>query len=237
MGLWISVYWLTAGGNDDRKLLVAVGNAGLTLAFGGVLGGLIKKLFDAWSDRADHHAATQAFYRNILDDLKSVYDEVERARLLIEAHKSAKTYGEQMRTMPDAVIKLRNIERALTPGFEGLRAQLQDDLSGLIAFLNGLIDEFRAHYIEVSRLQSMDEAVNRNRRTEAAKDSAQAAKVEVSSNAWARIQTFERLKVLRLAQGPDETDPDFVRYKAAFLDHIDNASETLRRRLDGSDQS
>jgi hypothetical protein len=39
-----------------------------------------------------------AFVMNVLSDLKSVYDRVARARILIPAHKSVKTYGEECET-------------------------------------------------------------------------------------------------------------------------------------------
>ena len=57
------------------------------------------------------------FYRNILSDFKSVYDRVEKARLLIEAHRTAITYGEQMRELIGGVVTLHNIKRALILNF------------------------------------------------------------------------------------------------------------------------
>ena len=232
MGLWFAIYWATKDWEDAPDLLISLGNAGLTLAFGGILGGLVRLLFDAWADRAAHRDATQTFYRNILNDLKSVYDDVERVRLLVEAHKSAKTYGAQMRALPDAITRLRNIKRALEPGFETLKDELEPVLVEMIEFLDDLMAEFRDNYLEVSRLQSLDEAINRQRRDAAAKDPAQAGTLQISARAWARIETLEKLKILRQAQSRDENDPDFKAYKAAFLRHLDKASAILRARLE-----
>ena len=88
IALWWRVYLDTNGGNDDRKLMVALGTSGLALAFGGVLGGIVKKLFDAWDDRKHALDARAAFLANLVDDFKTVYDMVERARFLITAHKA-----------------------------------------------------------------------------------------------------------------------------------------------------
>ena len=65
--LGIAVWGTTFGATDDkelhRKLLSALGAAGLTLAFGGVAGGFLTQLFKVWDARRTSLAAEQAFYR------------------------------------------------------------------------------------------------------------------------------------------------------------------------------
>src|SRR5438128_10688595 len=80
--------------DELRKALYA---GAVTLFFAGLLGGMLKVLLDdvAAAKRKREDAAT--FVINVLADLKSVYDRVARARVLIPAHKSVKTYGEEMR--------------------------------------------------------------------------------------------------------------------------------------------
>ena len=232
MGVWGGVYrnvdWPDGA---PSPMIVSLGNAGLTLAVGGVLGGIVKLLFDALAARRERHEATQVFYRNILDDLKAIYDEMERSRLLIEAHQSARTYGEQMRKLPDAVIRLRNIERALRPGFARLERELGDPLAGLTDFLTELLDEYRKRYIDISRLQSQDEATNAYSRKLVAEGKRDAHDVTLSTAAWDEIRTLPKLRTVRLAE-TGGTNPQSVAYKARFVDHIDDASRTLRRRLD-----
>ena len=96
--------------DELRKALYA---GAVTLFFAGLLGGMLKVLLDdvAAAKRKREDAAT--FVINVLADLKSVYDRVARARVLIPAHKSVKTYGEEMRGLIEARVQLRNVTRAL----------------------------------------------------------------------------------------------------------------------------
>lgn len=224
----------------QQKLVINAGTAGLTLAFAGVLGGFlgaqIKMLFDTYSaEQAEADAkreaarqkqsADQVFFRNILDDLKSVYDIVEHARLLIAAHKSAKTYGEQMRRLPDSVVVLHNIRRALRPGYSDVEADIRPQIDCCIGFLKDLMAEFRAHYLGASVRQQEYEArkqgyLDRLRKGEDPGEPPDPAKV------WAYLEELPHLAVLR-------SDEDFTQYEMRFLNHIDAASYALRGRLPG----
>ncbi len=233
MGLWAGVY-RHADSDEAEKLLLSLGNAGLTLAVGGVLGGILKLIFDRLAQHQADHDATQVFYRNILDDVKAIHDEVERSRLLIEAHQSAKTYGEQMRKVPEALIRLRNIERALKPGFPKLAQELKEPVRGLSVFLTALLDEYRTEYIGISRQQSQDEATNRHLRSQVAQNKITADQVTLSTEAWAEIEKLSRLTPLRLTKRKGK-DAHSVAYTERFLDHIDAASAILRKRLDAAE--
>jgi hypothetical protein len=94
----------------DVELRKAVYTGALTLFFGGLLGGMVKVLLDELASvkRTREDAAT--FVANVLADLKSVYDRVARAKILIPAHQSVKTYGDEMRDLITKVIVHRFAE-------------------------------------------------------------------------------------------------------------------------------
>lgn len=229
LGVWVGVFAVTRDDPAPHRLLSALATAGLTLAFGGVAGGLLTQAFRAWDERRTSLAAEQAFYRAILDDLKGVHDRVERARLLIEAHKSAKTYGEQMRILPEADIVLHNIRRALRPGFDDLEREIAGPVNACSAFLKSLTDEFRSAYKGISDAQSRDEAINAHQRAKLAKGEIGRADVVVADEAWQLIEKLPALDVLRDEARHDE-------YYVAFRWQIDLASFYLRNRLDGGNK-
>lgn len=89
-------------------------SASLVLLFGACFGGIVKLLLDQAVVEKRRRDDAEAFVVNVLADLKQVYDHVERARLLIPAHQSAKTYGDEMREDVTAeVVQLRNVIRSL----------------------------------------------------------------------------------------------------------------------------
>src|SRR5690349_16322032 len=114
---WYVVYLKTAGQNPPNALLLELGKSGLTLSLVTAVGGLLQWILKSRDSKREVEKETQNFYRNVLSDLKSVYDKVEKARLLIQAHRSAKTYGEQMRELIEGVVILHNVKRALNPEF------------------------------------------------------------------------------------------------------------------------
>jgi hypothetical protein len=92
----------------------------VTLIFAGLLGGLLKVLLDDVAAVKRKREDAAAFVTNVLGDLKSVYDRVARARVLIPAHKSVKTYGDEMRDLIEARVQLRNVTRALERRADGM---------------------------------------------------------------------------------------------------------------------
>ncbi|MEP6068121.1 MAG: hypothetical protein ABJ246_19965 [Paracoccaceae bacterium] len=235
LAIWYgAMRYIESSPPQDHGLVEKLGVAGLALAFGGVLGGvlagLVKLLFERWDDQKKQKEANQAFYRNILDDLKSVYDTVERSRLLVAAHRSAKTYGEQMRSLPDAVVTIHNIKRALKPGFSDLDQQLEAPLNCCSGFLKGLIFEFRDNYVEVSFEQSKYEAQKKAQLEKQAKAPDTPIKITSQSPAWNVISKLPELSVLC-------SDDRFEEYDVRFVCHIDAASHSLRNLLDDGTDS
>lgn len=274
LGIWAGVLGVSATYGFDKdstfhSIFVALGNAGLTLAVGGVMGGYIKRMFDrieegrAASQKAiarqeKLRAEEVSFHQGVLSDFKRVYDIVEHARLLIDAHKSAKTYGEQVRALPDAIIILHNIKRALEHDKSPIRDEVRETAQVLIRFLKQITSEFQEHYLMVSRLQSQDEANNRLKRALAA-ETTQEPPAEISALAWAEIRKLPRLLVLRhdcpyIDEDVVDTDLEALRaeasgwfgdaavpdkagallrrkYEVLFLDHLDQVSQSLRDQI------
>lgn len=224
VGLWGSMLWLTIGDDGPNRLLIHLGETGATLAVLTVLGGLVRAAFMEREETRQRDQAKLEFYRAVLADLKSVYDRVESCRLLVDAHQSAKTYGEQIRALVGAVITLHNIKRALDPEFPRLSAQLRDPIREMTAFIKDLLNEYRDHYKKISHLQVADEAWNKHFRERLAKAERSPSEYKPLARAWTEIQKLPKLAVLR-------DDKHFKSYEASFLKHLDAASATLRTRL------
>ena len=259
LGLWAGVSVFLLPSAELKKALASLANIGLVLAFGSVLGGLVTLVFGALGKLRDDRLARHEFIRNILADLKSVFDMLETARILIDAHQSAKTYGEQMRLLPEAIMKLRNILRALRPGFRDLEEELSVPLTHCITFLEKLLEEYKSSYKEVSRLQSIDERIETDLRVSiasaATRDLGSGSRDELerqreqlkqreepdqngnwpparylSNAAWSRISNDSKgFARLRVLRGLDESNA----YQTEFIDWLDLASYVLRARLPG----
>jgi hypothetical protein len=214
--------WLLPAGSD---LHVELRKAALTIVAGGFVGGVLKILLDdviaarrRWDDAA-------TFVTNVLADLKAVYDRVERARLLLPAHQSAKTYGEEMRDLIDARVRLLNVVRALKKRTDGLaqpvRAALEQDVVRMERFIEGLTTEFRDSYKEISRAQAAYESAVKKALD--AVDPRDVRAPEVRNEPWERILALPWTRVFVSA--------DATQYRAEFAAPLDHASLVLREEL------
>src|SRR5712692_6371217 len=86
----VGTYYFTRESLVELSKAFAVGAA--TLVFGALLGGVVTLLIADFDRRRVQRAAQLDFISNVLADLKSVYDRVDRGRTLIKAHQSARTY-------------------------------------------------------------------------------------------------------------------------------------------------
>lgn len=144
---------------SDAELSKIFAAAAATLFFGSLLGGVVSLLIADFDRRRLQRAAQLEFIKNVLADLKSVYDSVDRGRTLIRAHKSAKTYGDEMREFIAAGVKLRSVVRALDFDERGAPiAAIHAKVASMEQYLRKLIEEFEEQYKPVSRIQSLYEA-------------------------------------------------------------------------------
>jgi hypothetical protein len=151
-----------------------------TILIGGGLGGIINFIFE---EQKKHEEAVETrlrrmqesrdkrrqFRRDMRNTIQKVYDEVALARVLIKSHRSARTYGEQIRAliMPGDIalqdLKRQLIELQDEAPIEHL-AHLQVSLTYMAAYLKVLIEEFAQHYLDIANLQNYQDVLANRRR-------------------------------------------------------------------------
>jgi pimeloyl-ACP methyl ester carboxylesterase len=206
-----------SSGKPQEALFVA----STTLVFGALLGGVVKFLLEDLQRLRERRAENARFVKQMLDDLKSVYDRVERARILIRAQESALTYGNEMRDLINSAVQLRNISRAIDTTSDVLmeyREKLRRAIRQMTDYVDSLTDEFRDEYKEISDEQSAYEA-----NAEQARES---RKPLPSNKAWHDMRQLKRLAEFL---GLNSRSP--VHYKSDFEDMLDAATWILRAEL------
>lgn len=199
-------------------------SASLALLFGACFGGIVKMLLDQAVAEKRRRDDAAAFVANVLADLKTVYDHVERARLLIPAHQSAKTYGDEMREDVTAgVVQLRNVIRALQGRVAGVPGWLQDRVRPQVEtmkdYLIELTDEFRAEYKPLADLQRFHEQKADKLAKAFAEGSADVPQEKMPAFVWTAVERLPRLAEF-MQGGPG--------YETRFIGPLDAASEALR---------
>ena len=216
---------------DDLRL------ASITLVFVALIGGVVKLLLEHVQIAREQRAEQARFVQAVLDDLKSVYDRVDRARGLIRAHRSALTYGNEMRNLIEARVQLKNVERALdtTSGISAhARPGLEAAVGSMKSYLEWLNEEFEFEYKSISDEQKVYEA-----RVEKALEQLDAASPPpaIDNQPWRRILQLPRLsRFIQMSSegtsataGSDEVDQ--LQYDQDFLDELDKACLILREEL------
>ena len=219
--------------HDAPELSKLFATAATTLLFGSLLGGIVTLLIANFDRRRVQRAAQLDFIANVLTDLKDVHDQVDRGRTLIKAHRSAKTYGEEMREFIQARVKLQNVVRALQTDERrkpilgvGEKVRLMEK------YLRELLEEYEAEYKAVSLEQSIFEA--RLKRALEGLPSAERSVDTLPPNApWGKLERLERLKDFLLpVPAPESGSGESASYYVqSFLQPLDSASEQLRAAL------
>jgi hypothetical protein len=215
----------------DTELKKALQTASLTLIFGALLGGFVKLLLDDFDRGRQERAEHAEFLIRILSDLKSVYDRTERAKVLIPAHQSVMTYGNEMRDLIEARTRLLNVIRAIkvqdVSGVEGDWVPLQVHIETMEAYIRRLIDDFQDHYKELSATQSKYEAKIKAYVEKAEKDPLQAGQPP-DNKPWEKIKELDSIKdLLNL----DEKGMKETNYYKQFVSQLDHASDLLTKQL------
>ena len=213
--------------------------ASTTLIFVALLGGVVKLLLDDVQRGRERRDEQLRFVTALLADCRSVYDRVERVRILVAAHRSALTYGNEMRELIDSAVQLRNVKRALDSGTSGIREQ---QLSGvrlciesMEKYLNSLIDEFTTRYKPIADKQQIYEAMLTAQVKEAATALNRTFAIP-ENDAWLEILTLPRLKEFRDADSRQDAVTTTANsrpldYWRSFVGALDLASWLLRTEL------
>jgi hypothetical protein len=219
----------TRHANPDLSKLFAT--AATTLVFGSLLGGVVTLLIADFDRRRVQRAAQLDFIANVLSDLKGVHDQVNRGRTLIRAHRSAKTYGEEMRGFIEARVKLQNVERALrTDERSKPILEVRDHVLRMDIFLRLLLKEYEKEYKAVSLAQSIFEAQMKR----ALEGTAPVTSVEAlpENLPWTMLEKLDQLRDFLMPVGPIEHQAEIAStYVHNFLEPLDAASEQLRSAL------
>lgn len=156
--LWLASIDCSSWNSLDGELQ----KAAVTIFSGGVLGGLLKFLFDVVSIERDQRNDTVEFLRNSLNDLKSVYDHVDNSRVIMMAHDTLKVYEEEMVEINMALVKLRNVKRAFLFSANDLnecyRNRIVNHLEKIGEFLNGVVKEFSTNYSNIDKNNTRGDA-------------------------------------------------------------------------------
>ena len=202
--------------------------AAISLMFGALLGGVVKLLFEDFDLRRAQRAAQMDFISRVLGDLKGVYDAVDRAKTLITARRSAKTYGEEMLNLIEARVALKNVKRALeTDERKEPIASVLAHVEGMENYLSQLLREYEEQYKDVSLMQSIFEAqMKKALDPPPASDAIGGLPQNVP---WQRISSLPQLKDFLAVV--DRAGTPASRYRKEFLDSLDRASEILRAAL------
>ncbi|MCR5864131.1 hypothetical protein [Aquincola sp. J276] len=211
---------------DDGELRKTLYTAAITLVFAGLLGGLLKMQLDEVAAFKRRQEDAAAFVTHVLADLKGVFDEVARARILIPAHQSVATYGEEMRALILARVQLRNVIRALERRTDGIdeatRSEVTRQVRRMDHFVETLTTEFRDHYKALSDQQRGYEERARVLMKQFGEDLGQQVPPALPAFVW---QAISRLPRLADFMGPATA------YQAEFEAPLDEASAWLRDEL------
>lgn len=147
----------------------------LQIALVAVVGGVVKLVFSGYQAerarldrRLEHerqqHAALVEVQTDKARRLVEVANTLRRVPVLVEAHRSAKTYGEQMRTAIDARFELHRIRHEIdifgpADGNKAFAAwaEMRDLFRRMQDYLLALEQEFKRDYKRLSELQAAAE--------------------------------------------------------------------------------
>lgn len=221
IGLLIAFHFKAQHEELHKQLITA----SLALLFGACFGGIVKMLLDEAVAEKRRRDDAAAFVANVLADLKKVYDHIERARLLIPAHQSAKTYGDAMRDDVTAgIVQLRNVIRALQGRVAGvsdvLRERVKPKVKEMKRYLLELMDEFQAEFKHLADLQRFQESRAEKLAKAFADGSAETPQEQMPNFVWSDAKQLPRL---------DEFMQGGPAYQQSFIQPLDAASAELRK--------
>lgn len=147
---------------DTPKWVPELAKSMMGFSFTAIIGGLMKLLFDEYQKIRQYDEKTREFKLNLLNQLRKVFDNVDSARLVMEAHKSAKTYSEKMQlNIIPSIVTLFDIKRSLVDSKEMLDKekllQLRINIHYMIAYLQALANEYRDMCPAISNQQFLHE--------------------------------------------------------------------------------
>ena len=128
----------------------------VTLAGALVLTGGVGVVIEEANRRREARAHDREDRLALVDRLRAVHSDLLRAARLIDAHRTARTYGEQMRALVETRVELSNLSFAVRHAGSlapPARAALEIEIDTVADYVKALIAEYREQYPRVSAIQ------------------------------------------------------------------------------------
>jgi hypothetical protein len=145
LGAYTNTVWHNSGFGSSCS------SALMTLATGLIISGGLKLLLDSYQDSKKKRDEQREVRERVLEEMRDVYLRVERARLMIKAHDSAKAYGDQMSQLIDCQATLLRVKRTLALRLDDKNAQNNKFcFADIVGYLRALQKEFESDYNDIT---------------------------------------------------------------------------------------
>lgn len=193
------------------------GKALITLFVAILISGLLTLILSDYSQSQQRQAANRNQAFNWLSLLLGANNRFQSSLILIDAHKSARTYSDQVRHM----IEVRETLRSLKEDLETLEEEVAADLQKILDYLEDLGDEYRHNYPRMSWAQRLhEERIKRY----LAQDELPSEPMENADAPWLLLQGGDFPKLADLLSSGDG-------YQERYRTPYNEAKGLLRERL------
>ncbi|MGK5169188.1 hypothetical protein [Geodermatophilus sp. CPCC 205761] len=193
---------------DAENFWSEVPRALLTLAAGVIVAGGVASLLAAHNRAVDQRRSDHDQRLELVAELRETHNAVKTAALLINAHQSVRTYGQQAQGLIAARVQLLDVDWAarsrprLCGGDEAVEL-MSAFLRRASEYLEAVIEEYGAQYGRVAAIQLASSKWNDRAADDAAQNSSppDPGGIVVSTVPWAELckpDVFPRLADLRL---------------------------------------
>lgn len=228
VGTVAPLFLILQGGVESSKYFDELLKTSLTVAVGILMTGVVSVAVNNHNVRMERRAADREFRQHLISCLRKIHDRVKIAALLIDAHQSAKTYGEQMRELISVGVSVRDVRRTISsqPRAVGdlLAETLKNRMTEIARYLDEIKKEYREQYKRVSAIQFYSSAWDRERARNAAKKDVPPRPEEMvtSTVAWRDLQGagFPMLKVFLVS---DSSIPEDKTHETRFSKPLGDA--------------
>lgn len=225
-----AVSGVVTGEDALRKLFDSLVTLAGAVVLTGVIGVTVDRATKARESRDQLHAQRLELARR----LRSVHSDVKHAALLIAAHQTARTYGEQMRALLRSRVEIGDVRFEIVNDVSlsaGSRDLLVKDLSAVAGYLEALTDEYGDQYLRVSAIQlaTHEWELRRARALADREQPPDAGEVVVSPVPWQELNRPDAFPCLAVLL--ESLDDETVETASAIL-HAEQFSQPLRRVAD-----
>jgi hypothetical protein len=193
---------------DAENFWSEVPRALLTLATGVIVAGGVASLLAAHNRAVDQRRSDHDLRLELVTELRETHNAVKTAALLITAHQSVRTYGQQVQNLIAARVQLLDVDWAARSrprlcGDDETVELMSAFLRKASDYLEAVVEEYGAQYGRVAAIQLASSKWNDRAADEAAQNPSppDPGDIVVSTVPWAELcrqDVFPRLADLRL---------------------------------------